>query len=138
MTGRWQELANVLALRLIRLRSGHQFSAEVDRLLAFQDLQHIEVSADYYRPLFFIPVGVFEIGSELREKLGRREPIEPGNQLKRELRVVAVLAAPIWEPRWRVAWSEIFVNLADETSAQPFLRRRHCRVGISDEALPSP
>jgi Potential Queuosine, Q, salvage protein family len=131
------KLANVLALRLIRLQSTHQFSAEVDRLLDFRDLQHIEVGADYYRPLFFLRVGVLEIGDELREKLRRRELIEPGSQMEREYRALTILAARDLGARIGT-WSEIFADLADETHAQPFLRCRRCRVGISDEELPCP
>jgi hypothetical protein len=131
------KLANVLALRLMRLRSVHRFSAEMDHLLQFRDLQQIEVGADYYRPLFFLRVGVFEIGDELREKLRRRELIEPGSQMEREYRALTMLAARDLGAQMG-QWSEIFVDLADETHAQPFLRCRRCRVGISDEELPCP
>ena len=131
------KLANVLALRLIRLRSIHRFSAEADHLLDFSDLQHIEVGADYYRPLFFLRVGVFEIGDELREKLRRRELIQAGSQMEREYRAFTILAARDLGAQIG-QWSQIFVDLADETHAQPFLRCRRCRVGISDEELPCP
>jgi putative queuosine salvage protein len=131
------KLANVLALRLMRLRSAHRFSTEVEHLLEFSDLQQIEVGADYYRPLFFLRVGVFEIGDELREKLRRRELIEAGSQMEREYRALTILAARDLGGQMG-QWSEIFVDLADETHAQPFLRCRRCRVGISDEELPCP
>jgi hypothetical protein len=131
------KLPNVMILRLMNLRRSHRFAAEIDRLLVFNDLENIEVGADYYRPLFFLRVGVFEISDELKQKLRRRELIEPGSQMEQEYRAFTIQAVRDLAP-YVGGWPEALPRLADETHAQPFLRCRRCRVGISDEELPCP
>jgi len=135
--GSWPMCAtpNVVALGLWNLRAGRCFDAEIDRLLVFKDLDNIEVGADYYRPLFFVRVGVFEISDELKQKLRRRELIERGSQMEQEYRAFTIQAVRDLAP-YVGGWPEALPRLADETHAQPFLRCRRCRVGISDEELP--
>ena len=135
--GSWPMCAtpNVVVLGLSNLRKSHRFAAEIDRLLAFKDLENIEAGADYYRPLFFLRVGVFEISDELKQKLRRRELIEPGSQMEQEYRAWTVQAVHDLA-QYVGSWPEALPELADETHAQPFLRCRRCRVGISDEELP--
>jgi len=135
--GSWPMCAtpNVVVLGLSNLRKSHRFAAEIDRLLAFKDLENIEAGADYYRPLFFLRVGVFEISDELKQKLRRRELIESGSQMEQEYRAFTVQAVHDLA-QYVGSWPEALPELADETHAQPFLRCRRCRVGISDEELP--
>jgi putative queuosine salvage protein len=131
------KLPNVLALRLSNLRVIHHFAPEIDRLLQFKDFENIELGADYYRPLFFIRVGIFDISDDLKRKLIHRELIEAGSEMEREFRAFTVQAGRNLA-KYLGSWSESFSSIADETHAQPFLRCRRCRVGISDEELPCP
>ena len=127
--------ANVIVLRLSNLRASRCFAPEIDHLLAFKDLENIEVGADYYRPLFFLRVGLFEIGDKLKQKLRRRELIEPGSQMEQEYRAFTIQAVRDLA-QYVGGWPDALPPLADETHAQGFLRCRRCRVGISDEELP--
>lgn len=135
--GSWPMCAtpNVMVLRFAKLRATRRLTSDVEGLLAFKDLENVEVGADYYRPLFFLRVGVFKISDELKQKLRRRELIEPGSQMELEYRAFTIQAVRDLA-QYVGGWPSALPTLADESHAQPFLRCRRCRVGISDEELP--
>lgn len=133
--GDWplSKLPNVLPLGLYDQRV--TFGPEIAGLLDFKDLENIEGGSDYYRPYFFIRVGLFDVTEELKQKLRRRELIEAGSQMEREYRAFTHVAMRELSAR-AGGWPSALPDLEVETHAQAFLRCRRCRVGISDEELP--
>jgi Potential Queuosine, Q, salvage protein family len=127
----------VLANSLVERRKRKPFPAGIDELLAFKDLEDLEGGADYYRPLWFIRVGIFDVSDELKHKLARRELLEPGSQMESEFRAFTVHV--VRELAKRVGtWPDSLGATALETHGHPFLRCRRCRVGIVDSELPCP
>ncbi len=128
---------NVEAFGLYMKRTQRSFPPEIDRLLNFKDIEKVVVGADYYRPLWFIRTGIFEISDELKQKLRRRELIEPGSQMEQEYRAFTVEVC--FELANRLGgWPSAAAPIVLETHAQPYLRCRRCRVGIPEEELPCP
>jgi hypothetical protein len=128
---------HVLISGLVERRRRHPLAPELDRLLRFRDYEKIEGGADYYRPLWFIRVGIFDISDEFKAKLRRRELIEPGSRMEQEFRAATVQV--MRELARRVGgWPDGLGAVALETHGHPYLRCRRCRVGIPDEALPCP
>jgi hypothetical protein len=128
---------NVDAFGLYMKRTQRSFPPEIDRLMDFKDIEKVVVGADYYRPLWFIRTGIFEISDELKQKLRRKELIEAGSQMEQEYRAFTVEAC--FELAKRLGgWPFAAAPIVLETHAQPYLRCRRCRVGISEEELPCP
>lgn len=132
------KLAYVFTFALLDMREARHFTPEIDALLRFKDLENLEGGADYYRPWFFLRVGVLEIDDELKARLRRHELIEPSSALENDYRAATIeamrrLAGAMGGDR--VAALRL---LERETHAQALLRCRRCRVGISDEELPCP
>jgi Potential Queuosine, Q, salvage protein family len=127
----------VLANSLVERRKRKRFPARIDELLAFKDLEDLEGGADYYRPLWFIRVGILDVSDELKHKLAERELLEPGSQMESEFRAFTVHV--VRELAKRVGtWPDSLGAIALETHGHPFLRCRRCRVGIPDSELPCP
>jgi hypothetical protein len=127
----------VLVNGLVERRKRKSFPATIDELLEFKDLDNLEGGADYYRPLWFIRVGIFDISAELKDKLRRRELLEPSSQMEHEFRAFTLHA--IRELASRLGtWPDSLGAIALETHGHPYLRCRRCRVGISDSDLPCP
>jgi hypothetical protein len=127
----------VLVNGLVERRKRKPFPAMIDELLEFKDLENLEGGADYYRPLWFIRVGIFDISAELKDKLRRRELLEAGSQMEHEFRAFTIHA--IRELAMRLGtWPDSLGAIALETHGHPFLRCRRCRVGIPDSELPCP
>jgi hypothetical protein len=131
------KLPNVLVLNLLDRRASRSFGPGLDRLLEFNDLSRLVGGADYYRPWFFLRVGIFEISAELKQTLRQCALIEPGSEMELEYRAATI--AVMRELGDRLGdWPAILSAVATETHAQPFLRCRRCRVDIADEELPCP
>jgi hypothetical protein len=127
----------VLAGSLVERRKRKPFPAAIDRLLEFKDRDNLEGGADYYRPLWFIRVGILDVSDEFKQKLRKRELLEPGSQMEHEFRAFTVHV--IRELAIRVgAWPDSLGAVALETHGHPYLRCRRCRVGIPDSELPCP
>jgi hypothetical protein len=129
------KLPNVIPLGLYEARQRRKFSAEIDRLLNFKDYENISGGADYYRPWFFVRVGIFDISDEFKRKLRDHELIEPESDMEQEYRAFTIVALR------RLAeltggWPQSLNALEVETHAVAFLHCRRCRVGISDAELP--
>jgi Queuosine salvage protein len=128
---------HVLIGGLVERSRTRPLAPDLDRLLRFHDFASTEGGADYYRPLWFIRVGIFDISDEFKTKLRRRELIEPGSPMELEFRAATV------EVMRRLAervgsWPDSLGAIALETHGHPYLRCRRCRVGIAEEALPCP
>ena len=67
----------VLANGLVERRKRKPFPAAIDGFLEFKDLDNLEGGADYYRPLWFIRVGILDVSDEVKHKLRHRELIAP-------------------------------------------------------------
>jgi hypothetical protein len=131
------KLPNVLVLNLLDRRALRSFGADIDRLLDFHDLHRLIGGADYYRPWFFLRVGIFDISEALKDTLRRCVTIAPGSAMELEYRAATI--AVMRELGDRLGeWPATLSAVATETHAQPFLRCRRCRVGITDEELPCP
>ena len=127
----------VLANGLVERRKRKPFPAAIDGFLEFKDLDNLEGGADYYRPLWFIRVGILDVSDEVKHKLRHRELIAPGSQMEHELRAFTVHV--IRELAIRVGtWPDSLGAIALETHGHPYLRCRRCRVGVSDSELPCP
>jgi hypothetical protein len=131
------KLPNVLILNLLDRRALRSFGAEIDRLLDFHDLDRLVGGADYYRPWFFLRVGILEISDELKQTLRRCTQIVPGSAMELEYRAATIVVMRELGSRLG-EWPTTLSAVATETHAQPFLRCRRCRVGITDEELPCP
>lgn len=127
------KLPNVMPLNLYTQRNS--FGPEISRLLDFKDFENIEGGSDYYRPFFFIRVGLFDVSEELKGKLARKELIESGSPMEREYRAFTHVAMRALSER-AGGWPQALPGLEVETHAAAFLHCRKCRVGISDEELP--
>jgi hypothetical protein len=131
---------NVDAFGLYMRRRARTFAPEYDRLLDFKDIEKAVPGADYYRPLWFVRTGVFEISDELRHALAHRELIAPGSQMEQEYRAFTIEAC------LRLAdqiggWPAEASTIVLESHAQPFLRCRRCEVGTpggAQEGVPCP
>lgn len=132
------KLPNVFTFLLLEQRDARPFAPEIDRLLRFEDLEDLEGGADYYRPWFFLRVGVLEISKELKARLRSHELIEPGSSLENDFRVATIDAMRRMARMMGGDYVEALRLLERETHAQALLRCRRCRVGISDEELPCP
>src|SRR5207244_6513222 len=115
-----------------------QFAPEIDRLLRFKDLENLEGGADYYRPWFFLRVGVLDIDEEFKSRLRRQELIEAGSQIENDYRALTIEAMRRLAKAIGGDYVAALRLLERETHAQALLRCRRCRVGISDEELPCP
>ncbi len=129
------KLPNVTIMGLLELRASRRFPPEIDQLLDFEDLENLEGGADYYRPWFFVRVGVFDISAELKRTLHVRDLIEPGSQMEEEFRAFTILAMRELARRTG-GWPGALPGLEVETHAQAFLKCRRCRVGIPEKELP--
>jgi len=129
------KLPHVEILNLLDHRAERRFAPEIDRLLEFKDVDRLEGGADYYRPWFFLRVGLFAISEEFKSKLCGRELIPAGSELEREYRAMTIQAVRELEQRIGPGWRALLA-VEIETHAQAFLRCRRCRVGISDQELP--
>jgi hypothetical protein len=128
---------NVDALGLYMKRSNRTLPPELDRICNFKDIDKLIIGPDYYRPLWFVRTGIFEISDELKQKLRNRELIEPGSEMEQEYRALTIIAC--LELAERIGgWPDAAAPAALETHGHPFLRCRRCRIGISDEELPCP
>jgi hypothetical protein len=128
---------NVLVNGLVERRKRKPFPPPIDELLEFKDLENVEGGADYYRPLWFIRVGILDVSDEFKQKLRNREVLEPGSQMEHEFRAFTVHV--IRELGSRVGtWPDSLGAVALETHGHPYLRCRRCRIGISDSELPCP
>jgi hypothetical protein len=132
------KLPYVFTFSLLDLRESRQFAPEIDRLLQFKDLENLEGGADYYRPWFFLRVGVFDIDEDLKTRLRRHELIEPGQDLENDYRISTIEAMRQLARAMGGDYVGALRLLERETHAQALLRCRRCRVGISDEELPCP
>jgi hypothetical protein len=127
----------VLVNGLVERRKRKPFPATVDGLLDFKDLDTLEGGADYYRPLWFIRVGILEVSDEFKHKLRGRELLEPGSQMEHEFRAFTVHV--VRELALRLGhWPESLGAIALETHGHPYLRCRRCRVGVPESELPCP
>lgn len=129
------KLPNVIPLGLYEARSQRRFSPAIDQLLDFRDYENISGGADYYRPWFFIRVGIFDISDDFKQKLRRHELIEPESRMEQEFRAFTIVALR------KLAelvggWPRGLNALEVETHAVAFLHCRRCRVGISEAELP--
>jgi hypothetical protein len=129
------KLPNVTALGLVELRASRTLPREIDQALDFKDIENLEGGADYYRPWFFVRVGVFDISEEFKRKLRAREMIEPGSQMEEEFRAFTIRAMRELAGH-AGGWPQALPGLEVETHAQAFLRCRRCRVGIGEKELP--
>lgn len=129
------KLPNVLVLGLLGRKRSQRFAPEIDRLLDFKDIENVEGGADYYRPMFFVRVGVFDISDDLKQKLRHHALIDAGSHMEQEFRAFTLQALRELAVRTE-GWPQALSGLEVETHAQAFLRCRRCRVGISDEELP--
>jgi hypothetical protein len=132
------KLAYVFTFSLLDLRDSRRFAPDIDRLLRFKDLENLEGGADYYRPWFFLRVGVFDIDEALKTRLRSHELIEPATGLENDYRVSTVQAMRHLARAMGGDYVGALRLLERETHAQALLRCRRCRVGISDEELPCP
>jgi hypothetical protein len=129
------KLPNVIPLGLYEARRRRKFSTEIDRLLDFKDFENISGGADYYRPWFFVRVGIFDITDEFKHKLRNHELIEPESDMEQEFRAFTIVALRMLADL-AGGWPQALNALEVETHAVAFLHCRRCRVGISDEELP--
>jgi len=132
------KLPYVFTFSLLDLRESRQFPPQIERLLEFKDLENLEGGADYYRPWFFLRVGVFDIDDEFKTRLRRHELIEPGSHLENDYRISTIEAMRKLGRAMDGDYVGALRLLERETHAQALLRCRRCRVGISDEELPCP
>jgi len=132
------KLAYVFTFSLLDLRESRTLPEEIDRLLRFKDLENLEGGADYYRPWFFLRVGLLTIDDELKSRLRRHELIEPGSALENDYRAATIEAMRRLARAMGGDYVAALRLLERETHAQALLRCRRCRVGISDEELPCP
>ncbi len=131
------KLPHVTLLGLLEQRLDRKFDTETNQLLVFKDVDTLEGGADYYRPWFFIRVGLFDISDEFKQKLRRRELIDPGSPMEHEFRALTIQA--MRDLRQRLGGdTRATLDIEVETHAQAFLRCRRCRIGISEEELPCP
>ena len=129
---------NVDAFGLYMKRATRAFAPDIDRLLDFRDLEKVIPGPDYYRPLWFVRTGIFEISDELRERLMTKQLIEVGSDMEKEYRAFTVEACLQLADRLG-GWPAFASDVVLETHAQPYLRCRRCRVGVpggSDEGVP--
>jgi len=132
------KLAYVFTFSLLDLRESRHFPEEIDRLLRFKDPQNLEGGADYYRPWFFLRVGVLTIDDELKSRLREHQLIEAGSSLENDYRAATIEAMRRLARAMGGDYVAALRLLERETHAQALLRCRRCRVGISDEELPCP
>jgi putative queuosine salvage protein len=132
------KLAYVFTFALLDLREARQFAPEIDALLRIKDLENLEGGADYYRPWFFLRVGVLAIDDELKGRLRRHELIEASSALENDYRAATIEAMRRLAKKMGGDQVAALRLLERETHAQALLRCRKCRVGISDEELPCP
>jgi hypothetical protein len=127
--------AHVLITGLAERRRKRPLAPDFDRLVQFKDYDQVEGGADYYRPFWFLRVGIFDISDEFKQKLRRRELIEPGSRMEQEFRALSVRV--IRELARRVGgWPDGLGQILLETHGHPYLRCRRCRIGVSEEELP--
>lgn len=131
------KLPQVMAMSLLDQRDAGAFDPEISSLLDFEDLAELEGGADYYRPWFFIRVGLFAISDELKQLLRDHQLIEPGSDMELEFRAFTIKAMREIGARMK-GWPASARELEIETHAQAFLRCRRCQVGISEAELPCP
>ncbi len=129
------KLPNVIPLGLYEFRRHRRFSPEIDRLLDFKDYQNISGGADYYRPWFFVRVGIFDISDEFKRKLRNHELIESDSDMEQEFRAFTIVALTKLA-ELTGGWPQALNALEVETHAVAFLHCRRCRVGISEQDLP--
>lgn len=129
------KLPNVIPLGLYEARRRRKFSAEIDALLDFKDFENISGGADYYRPWFFVRVGIFDISDEFKRKLRNHELIEPESDMEQEFRAFTIVALRKLADL-AGGWPQALNALEVETHAVAFLHCRRCRVGISEKELP--
>ena len=129
------KLPNVIPLGLYEVRRRRAFSTEIDRLLDFKDYENISGGADYYRPWFFVRVGIFDISNEFKRKLRNHELIEPESDMEQEFRAFTIIALRKLA-ELTGGWPQALNALEVETHAVAFLHCRRCRVGISEQELP--
>lgn len=105
---------------------------EYRALTVIHDPENFEIAADYYIPLFFMRVGIFEIDDELARRLTEQRLIERGSLMEQEFRAGTIVAG-----RMLAEETGFSVNAVDHECWQMgYLRCRLCREGISDEELP--
>jgi len=129
------KLPNVIPLGLYEVRRRRKFSEEIDRLLDFKDYENISGGADYYRPWFFVRVGIFDISDEFKRKLRNHELIEPESDMEQEFRAFTIVALRKLA-ELTGGWPQALNALEVETHAVAFLHCRRCRVGVSEQELP--
>lgn len=131
------KLPQVMVLMLMDQRDAGAFDREISDLLEFEDMEELEGGADYYRPWFFVRVGVFAISDEFKNILREQKLIDSGSDKEREFRAFTIKAMRDIAGKMK-GWPDSAPELEIETHAQAFLRCRRCRVGISDAELPCP
>lgn len=129
------KLPNVLPLGLSELRTRRTFAPEIDRLLNFRDFENIEGGADYYRPWFFVRVGIFDISDEFKRKLRSHELIEEGSAMEQEFRAFTLVALRKLA-ELTGGWPQALAALEVETHAVAFLHCRRHQVGMTQAELP--
>lgn len=131
------KLPQVMVLMLLDQLEAGAFDPEIAQLLQFEDMEELEGGADYYRPWFFLRVGVFSISDEFKTILREQTLIESGSDKEQQFRAFTIKAMRSIGEKMK-GWPESAAELEIETHAQAFLRCRRCRVGISDAELPCP
>jgi hypothetical protein len=116
---------------LERLESPVPTAERFRRLLTVHDVERLALGADYYRPFYFVRVGLLEPNDELADHLRERRLIERDSAMEREYRAATMVLGR--EIVRRLGTTPIVPER--ETWAKAFLHCRRCRVGISDEEL---
>jgi len=128
------KLPNVLPLGLSDLRTRRTFAPEIDRLLNFRDFENIEGGADYYRPWFFVRVGIFDISDEFKRRLLNDELIDPGSDIEQEFRAFTLVALRKLA-ELTGGWPQALAALEVETHAVAFLHCRRHKIGMTEAEL---
>lgn len=129
------KLAILFAKFLVgRRRNGFPTTDEYRALTEIRDVQHFEIAADYYIPLFFLRTGIFEVGPELGRRLREQKLIERNSSMEFEFRAATMVAGRALSEATGCPINEI----DSECWKMGYLRCRLCREDISDEELPCP
>ncbi len=107
---------------------------EYNRLTRIQDMNHMEIAADYYIPLFLLRTGVFKLSPELGGRLSGQQLIERNSAMEFEFRASTIIAGQMLAEITGCSMNKI----DREAWKMGYLRCRLCRENISNEELPCP